>query len=198
MRKLNEVVTTDIPQTEEAYGTVQGAVASSRQPTPDSVFEVQKKLTALLVKLRDIRGGIGAGLDLKKAIEQLENIIKISRFTLQSIRDAIEAEVRLVRFINVRVPQSPATVEAERELTVRIPVVIGALYNGKFTLKLEPSAGSGLTVLDSMSKPIDSIKLKDDDTEITIKIKAGATKGTHNVRITPDEGPVRELKVIVR
>lgn len=191
VKKLNEVVVTDIPQTEEAYGVVQGAVASSKVPLPENVLEVQKKLTALLFKLRDIRGGIGAGLDLKKLIESAEVLIKGVRQTQLTLTEWDRLLRGQVNELNVRVPVAPVSIVAGQKATVSVPVVVGALYEGNLTLKIEPAAGSGLMV-------VENVKLKDDDTEFKLEITAGFNKGLHTIRIIPDKGAARELKINVR
>jgi len=43
-----------------------------------------------------------------------------------------------------------------------------------------------------------SITLKEDDRDFVLEITAGFSKGQHWVRITPDAGPARDLKVIVK
>jgi hypothetical protein len=58
-------------------------------------------------------------------------------------------------------------------------------------LKLEPSRGSELKVPST-------ITLKEDDKDFVLEIAAGFSKGQHWVRITPDVGPARDLKVLVK
>ena len=88
-------------------------------------------------------------------------------------------------------PAAPVSVVAGQKATVRVPVAIGAAYNGNFTLKLEPSAGSDLKVPTT-------ITLKEDDKDFVLEITAGFNKGQHSVRVTPDIGPARDVKVIVK
>jgi hypothetical protein len=86
---------------------------------------------------------------------------------------------------------APVSVTAGQKVTVRVPVAIGAAYNGGFTLKLEPSPGSELKV------PA-TITLKEDDRDFLLEITAGFNKGMFAVRVTPDIGLAKDVKVIVK
>ena len=189
--KLRDVLSNDYPQTEEAYGRFHGELAASRAPSPEEAFNVQAKVTVLLNKLRDIRAGIGQGLDLKKIISQIEAIIKQKQES-QLILDliGIGKQKELVQVV-VTPPAAPVSVVAGQKATVRVPVAIGAAYNGNFTLKLEASAGSDLKVPTN-------ITLKEDDRDFVLEVTAGFNKGQHSVRVTPDIGPARDVKVIVK
>jgi len=80
---------------------------------------------------------------------------------------------------------------AGQKVTVRVPVDIGPLYNGTFSLKLEASPGSDLKV------PA-TITLKEDDKDFVLEVTAGFNKGTHWERGTPDVGPAQDVRVIVK
>ena len=189
--KMRDVLQNDFPQTEEAYGRFHGELAASRAPSPNEASDVQSKVLVLLNKLRDIRAGIGQGLDLKKIISQVEAIIKQkqdNQLVLNLIGNEIQKELLQVK---VTPPAAPVSVTAGQKVTVRVPVAIGPAYNGDFTLKLEPSPGSELAVPKT-------ITLKEDDRDFVLEITAGFSKGQHWVRITPDVGAARDVKVIVK
>jgi hypothetical protein len=88
-------------------------------------------------------------------------------------------------------PNAPVSVTAGQKATVRAPAVPGPLYNGTFTLKLEPSPGSDLKVPSQ-------IVMKEDDQDFVVEITAGFTKGMHWVRVTPDVGPAKDIRVLVK
>jgi len=189
--KLGGVLATDFPQTEEAYGAFHGELLASRQPPPDVAFKAQSLVTVLLNKLRDIRAGIGQGLDLKKVISQIEALIRDQTLVAQSLQAIAKGFTTRLTEITITPPPAPVSITTGQKLTVRVPVDIGAAYNGNFTLKLEPSPGSDLKV------PA-TVKLKEDDTEVALELQAGFSKGQHWVRVTPDVGPARDVRVIVK
>ena len=80
---------------------------------------------------------------------------------------------------------------AGQKTTVRIPAEIGPLYFGSFALKLEPSPGSDLTVPGT-------IVMKEDDKDFVLEITAGFNKGMFWIRVTPDLGPAKDVRVIVK
>ena len=80
-------------------------------------------------------------------------------------------------------------ITAGQKQIVRVPVAIGAAYNGDFTLKLEPTG--------DLKVPA-TISLKEDDKDFNVEITAGFTKGMFSVRVTPDVGLARDIKVIVK
>ncbi|MBO0697223.1 MAG: hypothetical protein J2P46_02400, partial [Zavarzinella sp.] len=189
--KLGGVLATDFPQTEEAYGAFHNELAASRAPTPDVAFKAQSLVTVLLNKLRDVRAGIGQGLDLKKIISQIEALIRDQTLVAVSLKGLADQSTKRLTEIVITPPAAPVSITAGSRLTVKVPVDIGAAYNGNFTLKLEPSPGSELKVPET-------IKLKEDDTEFALELSAAFTKGQHWVRVTPDVGPARDVRVIVK
>jgi hypothetical protein len=189
--KLRDVLTNDFPATEEAYGQFHNELAASRAPAPEVAFNAQAKVTVLLNKLRDIRAGIGQGLDLKKVISQIEGIIKDQTLVAESLKALGGSFTRRLTEITVTPPPASVSITAGQKLTIRVPVDIGAAYSGNFTLRLEPSPGSDLKVASTVT-------LKDEDTEFPVEITAGFNKGPHSVRVTPDQGPARDVKVIVK
>jgi hypothetical protein len=191
VNKLNEVLTTEFPQTEEAYGRVHGELAASRKPEVDISLDAQNKVTMLLTKLRMIRSGIGQGLDIKKLITQAEELIKQKQAN-QLILALIEDENKdKLKKITVKPPDAPVTIIAGQKATVRIPVEIGPAYNGDFELKAEPTAGSDLKVPSTFT-------LAEDARDFQLEITAGFKPGNHSVRITPDIGDAKDVKVIVK
>jgi hypothetical protein len=189
--KLGDALANDFPATEGDYGRFHGELAASRQPAPEVVFGLQQKITVLLNKLRDIRAGIGQGLDLKKLISQVEQLIK-EQLANQTILDLIRTgKERELRELTVTPPNAPVSVTAGQKATVRVPATAGPLYTGNFQLKLEPSPGSDLKVPST-------ITMKEDDRDFTVEITAGFNKGMHWVRVTPDVGPVRDIRILVK
>lgn len=189
--KLQDVLANDFPQTEEAYGALHRDLQGSRAPGAETAFAAQSKVTVLLNKLRDIRAGIGQGLDLKKVISQIEALIQQETLIKKGLQDLEEDKTKELKQITVKPPEAGVSVTAGQKVTARIPVRIGPLYNGTFTLKLEPSTGSDLKV-------VETIKLGEEDQDFVLEITAGFTKGNHTIRVTPDKGPVRDVKVIVK
>jgi hypothetical protein len=191
VNKLNDVLTNDFPQTEEAYGKLHGELAASRKPEVEVAFAAQSKVTILLAKLRDIRAGIGQGLDAKKLISQLEALIRDQTLVRDGLEGLYRKSTEEIRQIVVVPPVAPVGVTAGQKVTVRIPVKIGPAYNGDFKLKLEPSTGSELKVVSTLT-------LNEDDRDFTLEITAGFNKGMFAVRITPDDGPAKDVKVLVK
>jgi hypothetical protein len=189
--RLGGVLATDFPQVDEAYGAFHGELSASRAPPVDVAFKAQAMVTTLLTKLRDIRAGIGQGLDLKKVISQIEALIRDQTLVAESLKGIGGSFTRKLTEITVTPPGAPVNLTAGQKLVVRVPVDIGPAYNGTFTLKLEPSAGSDL-------KAPETVKLKEDDTEFTLEVTAGFNKGQHAIRVTPDIGPARDVRVIVK
>ncbi len=189
--KLREVITADFPQTEEAYGRFHSELAQAHAPAAEVVFTAQQKVTVLLAKLREIRSGIGEGLDQKKLISQLENLIRDERSVQAGIDGWGEALKGNLRFVLSFPPNAPLTIQAGQKTTVRLPIEIGVLYNGKFTMKAEASPGSELKVNAEF-------KFKDEDKDISVDIEAGQAKGNFWVRMTPDIGPAKDIRVIVK
>jgi hypothetical protein len=74
---------------------------------------------------------------------------------------------------------------------VTVPATAGPLYTGNFQLKLEASPGSDLKVPST-------ITMKEDDRDFKVEITAGFNKGMHWVRVTPDVGPVRDIRILVK
>src|SRR5262249_11049971 len=141
--RLGDVLANDtpinFPKTEEKYGQFHAELAAARQPQPDVVVDLQGKITALLTLLREIRSGIGQGLDAKKLITQLEALIKAkteNQLVLDVLRGGEESKLKQ---ITVTPPNAPVSLTAGQKTSVRVPVAIGPLYNGTFGLKLEPS-----------------------------------------------------------
>lgn len=190
--KLGDVLTNDFPPTEEQYGRFHGELNATRQPPPDMVFGLQQKITVLLAKLREIRSGIGQGLDQKKLIAQLEALIKDQTLIATSLADVERGKKDEIAQITVTPPNAPVSITAGQKATVKVPVDIGPLYNGSFELKLEPSPGSDLKL------PYSKFTLKEDDKDFNLEITAGFNKGQHWVRVTPDVGPAKDVRVIVR
>ncbi len=191
VNKLNQVLAAEFPQTEEAYAKVHGELAASRQPTAEVAFNAQAAVAKLLAKLREIRSGIGQGLDLKKVITELEDVIK-QKYVNQQILAIIEkGKQGELREVVVNPADAAVTLVAGQKLTVRVPVTIGALYNGKFSLGLEASPGSDLKIPST-------ITLKEDDRDFALEITAGFKKGSFSVRVTPDIGNAKDVKVIVK
>ena len=189
--KLGAVLDREFPDAEKDYEAVHGLVNQNRPPEAAQVFAAQQKLTVLLEKLRDIRSGIGQGLDFKKAITDAENILKLLRQGRQYTDEWTKQETNLIEAINMKMPNAPVAVPAGQKVSVRIPVVIGQAYSEKYEIKVEPSPGSDLTV------PA-KITLKDGDREFTLDVTAGAKQGLYAVRLIPDVGPVKDLRVIVK
>jgi hypothetical protein len=189
--KLGDVLGADFPQTEEQYGKFHGELAATRQPPPELVFNVRQKITVLLAKLREIRAGIGQGLELKKLISQLEQFIKDQTLVADSLKAIGGSFTRKLTEVTVTPPNAPVSVTAGQKTLVKVPVDIGAAYNGTFALKVEPSPGSDLKVPATIS-------LKEDDKEFQLEITAGFNKGLFWVRVTPDVGPARDVRVIVK
>jgi hypothetical protein len=181
----------NFPKAEEVYGKFHADLLASRQPADDLRGEVQQRVSTLLAVLREIRNGIGQGLDAKKLITQLETLIKDEQ-AQQAVFEAFQREKQgSLLQVTVTPPPAPVSVTAGQKVTVKIPVEIGAAYNGTFALKLEPSPASDLKVSST-------IALKEDDKDFNLEITAGFNKGLHWVRITPDVGPVRDVRVIVK
>jgi hypothetical protein len=191
VNRLGEVLNADFPQTEEAYGKVHGELAASRKPEVDISLEAQNKVTMLLTKLRMIRSGIGQGLDIKKLITQAEELIKqkqANQLILALIEDRNKEKLKT---ITVKPGEAPITINGGQKVNVRIPIEIGPAYNGDFKLKVEPTAGSDLKVPGS-------VEVLEDSRDFQLEITAGFTKGNHSVRITPDIGDAKDVKVIVK
>jgi hypothetical protein len=181
----------NFPKAEEKYGQFQGELAANRQPGPELVFELQSRVTALLALLREIRSGIGQGLDNKKLITMLETIIK-DEMTQQALIEAFgKGKTEELKQVTVTPPNAPVSVAAGQKTTVRLPARVGPLYNGTFALKLEPSPGSDLKVPPQ-------IVMKEDDQDFQVEITAGFNKGMHWVRVTPDVGPAKDIRVLVK
>lgn len=195
VNKLGGVLSPDtgvnFPKTEERYGQFHAELAAARAPAPEMAFDVQTRVTALLAMLRDIRAGIGQGLDLKKAISVLEGIIRDTTLVTTSLGDLARGFTDRLTRVTVEPPPAPVSVTAGQKVTVRVPVDIGPAYNGTFALKLEPSPGSDLKVPSTVA-------LKEDDKDFVLEITAGFNKGLHWVRVTPDVGPARDVRVIVK
>jgi hypothetical protein len=195
VNKLGGVLSPDsainFPKTEERYGQFHAELAASRQPAAELAFDVQTKVTTLLATLRDIRAGIGQGLDLKKIISQMEGIIRDVTLVTKSLADMERGFTDRLTRITVEPPPAPVSVTAGQKVTVRVPVDIGPAYNGTFALKLEPSPGSDLKVSSTVA-------LKEDDKDFVLEVTAGFNKGLHWVRVTPDVGPARDVRVIVK
>lgn len=189
--KLGEVLDRNFNDTEKDYSGVQTLITQNRQPEAAQIFATQQKITVLLDKLREIRGGIGQGLDLKKVITDAEELLKRIRVNKQYIDEWVKQETNLIEAINLRLPNAPLSVSAGQKITVKIPLVIGPAYSENFLIKLEPSVGSDLKVPEK-------ITLKDGDRELTLEVTAGNNKGTFAIRMIPDVGPVKDLKVIVK
>ncbi|HKB04106.1 MAG TPA: hypothetical protein VKD90_17925 [Gemmataceae bacterium] len=189
--RLGGVLAIDFPQAEEAYGAFHGELGAARTPPVEVAFKAQSMITTLLTKLQDIRAGIGQGLSLKKVISELEALIRDQTLVAVSLKALGDRNTRSLTEITVVPPAAPVNMTAGQKLVVRVPVNIGAAYNGNFTLKLDPSAGSDLKVPETL-------KLKEDDTEFTLEVSAGFNKGQHAIRVTPDIGQAREVRVIVK
>ncbi len=189
--KLGAVLDREFPDAEKDYEAVHGAVNQNRAPEAAQVFAAQQKLTLLLEKLRDIRSGIGQGLDFKKVITDAEALLKLLRQGKAYIEEWGRQETNLIEAINLRVPNAPVAIPAGQKVSVRIPVVIGPAYSEKYEIKFEPSPGSDLVV-------VPKITLKENDREFTLDVTAGAKPGLYAVRIIPDVGPVKDLRVIVK
>ncbi|MSR54977.1 MAG: hypothetical protein EXS09_17070 [Gemmataceae bacterium] len=189
--KLRDVLTNDFPQSEEAYGKLHGELNATRQPSAEMAFTAQSRVTVLLNKLRDIRAGIGQGLDLKKIISQVEGLIRDELLVSAEIDKLKRVRAEELGWVSIVPPPAAVTVTAGQKVTVRVPIVIGPAYNGTFTLKFEPSPGSDF-------KTVPSIKLGEEDKEFVLEITAGFAKGMFWVRVAPDVGPARDVKVIVK
>jgi hypothetical protein len=189
--KLGEALSANFPQTEEAYGKLHGELSGARMPAAEVAFAAQSKVTELLNKLRDIRAGIGQGLDLKKLISQAEALIQGQALIAQGLLSIDKNRKEKLTWVTVTPPPAPVSVTAGQKVLVRIPAEIGQLYNGNFTLKLEASSGSELKVPTT-------ITLKEDDKDFALEIVAGFSKGLHSIRVSPDAGPVTDVKVIVK
>jgi hypothetical protein len=191
VNKLGDVHDTDFPQTEEQYGKFHGELSANRQPPPELVFNVQQKITVLLAKLREIRAGIGQGLDIKKLITLAEQLIKDETLVADGLKQIGRSQTDRLTQITITPPNAPVSVTAGQKTTVKIPVDIGAAYNGTFALKAEASPGSDLKVPATIS-------LKEDDKEFNLEITAGFNKGLHWIRVIPDAGPAKDVRVIVK
>ena len=189
--KLGDVLEREFPEAEKNYTGIQGLIAQNRQPEAAEVFATQQKLTQLQDKLREIRSGIGQGLDFKKIITDAEKLIQGIRVNKKYIDEWQRQETNLIEAINLRVPNAPVSVTAGQKVSVKIPVSIGQAYSENFIVKFEASPGSNLTV------PA-QITLKEGDREMILEVTAGITTGLFSVRIIPDAGPVKDLRVIVK
>jgi hypothetical protein len=188
--KLAEVLANDFPQTEEAYAKVHADLNSSRVPPAEVAFAAQQAVAKLLAKLRDIRAGVGQGLDLKKIITDLEDQIKQKMVTKQILAIIEQERGKEIREVVVHPAEAPVSLTPGQKLTVRIPVTIGAAYNGKFQLKLE-------TFGDDIKVP-STINLPEDARDFQLEISAGFKRGNFSIRITPDIGPAKDVKVLVK
>jgi molybdopterin converting factor small subunit len=191
IRPLDEVLTKLFPETEKDYTTVHSALSQNKTPSPEEVFKTQQSLTTLLSKLREIRSGIGEGLDNKKLISQLESVITGIRVTKTYIEEWRKQITGLIDKLNIVVPPAAVTVASGQKVTVRMLINAGVAYTGDFEIQLEASPDSDLKV------PA-KVKLKEEEKEFVLEVTAGLKKGNHSIRITPDVGPVKDLKVIVR
>ena len=189
--KTDEPNAATFPKTEEAYGRFHSDLGQGRAPVPDVVFAAQQQVTALLNTLRDIRAGIGEGLDIKKAITMVETIIKEQTLVAEALKEFNKGLTEKLQQVTVNPPNAPVTIVAGQRSTVKVGVEIGDLYNGTFTLKVESSPGSELKV------PTE-IKLKETDKDFALEIGAGQKPGNYWVRVTPDIGPAKDVRVIVR
>ena len=189
--KTEDANAATFPKTEEAYGRFHADLGQGRAPAPEVVFAAQQQVTALLTSLRDIRSGIGEGLDLKKLITAAETIIKEQTLVAAWLKGWVQEGTEKLKRITVSPPNAPVSIVAGQRSTVKVAVEIGDLYNGTFALKVEPSPGSELKV------PAE-IKLKETDKDFALEIGAGQKTGTFWVRVTPDVGPARDVRVIVR
>jgi hypothetical protein len=187
--KLQDVITNDFPQTDEAYGRLHADVIGARQPPHEIAHGAMSKVLVLLNKLKDIRNGIGQGLDAKKIIAALEALIRDQTLVKTGLEGVERVRGRRLVEITVQAPAAPVQVKQGGKATARIPVDIGPAYDGDFKLKFEPSPGSDLKVSAS--------QLKEDDTVLTLTIEAGFNKGLHWIRITPDRGPAQDVRVTV-
>jgi hypothetical protein len=191
VNKLGEVHDIDFPQTEEQYGKFHNELVVNRQPPPEMVFGVQQKITVLLAKLREIRAGIGQGLDIKKLITLAEQLIKDETLVADGLKAISGSFTRKLTEITISPPNAPVSVTAGQKANVRVPVDVGAAYNGTFALKVEASPNSELKVPATIS-------LKEDATDFQLEIAAGSIKGLHWIRLTPDAGPAKDVRVIVK
>jgi hypothetical protein len=189
--KIDEPNAATFPKTEEAYGRFHSELGQGKAPVPDVVFAAQQQVTNLLTTLREIRSGIGQGLDLKKVITQVEAIIKEETGIAEALKVIDKSRKNELQQVTVRPPNAPISIVAGQRSTVRVSVEIGDLYNGTFTLKAEASPGSELKVPSE-------IKLKETDREFALEIGAGQKTGNFWVRVTPDIGPAKDVRVIVR
>jgi hypothetical protein len=179
------------PKVEERYGQFHGELAAGRKPADEIVVDLQSKMTALLSFLREIRSGIGQGLDAKKLIARLEEVIK-QQLVNQTMIDLIKGtKDKELKELVVVPPPNPVSLTAGQKATVRVPINSGPLYTGNFVLKLEPSPGSDLKVPSQVT-------MKEDDRDVAIEITAGANKGMFWVRVTPDVGVAKDVRVTVK
>lgn len=189
--KLTAILESEYPETEKSYGAIQGLIAQNRQPEITDVFATQQKLTTLQEKLRAIRSSIGQGLDFKKVQADAEALVKKLKETKSYTDEWLKLENSLFDAINLRVPRTSVNLTTGQKVSVRVPINVGPAYSGNYELKLEASPDSELKVLPKMT-------LKDGDTEAVIEIAAGTKTGSFAVRIIPDSGPVKDIRVIVK
>lgn len=189
--RLRDCLTKEFPEAEQAYGTFHSELSQSKAPAAEVVFSAQQKVGTVLNTLREIRGGIGQGLDLKRVISQIEGIIKDTTLVRAALDDMEKRKQGELSWLVIKPAAAAITIQAGQKATVRVPIDIGPFYAGNFTVKVDPSSGSELTV-------VKEVKLKDEDREVVLEVSAGQARGNHTIRLTPDSGPAVDVRLIVK
>lgn len=189
IRPLGKILEVDFPDFEKTYNAFHDNLMAARNPPPAISEPVPSKLTSLIGKIQAIRNSIGQGIDQARLINDLENLIKnqegIKEYTL-ALKTVKEGQDKS---IIIQAPATAVTLQPGSTANVQLSYTVGGLYLGNFKVKVAKEGD--LTV------PAELL-FEESKTKIDLPIKAGDMKGEFTITLTPDIGPARFIKVIVK
>ncbi len=189
IRPLGKVLENDFPDFEKTYGLLHDSILAAKNPTPQISEPVPVKLTSLIGKIQAIRNSIGQGVDQAKLAQQLETIIRNQEEIDKYIRDLVVVLGNREKSIIVEVPGAAITVQAGQTTTVKLRYAIGSVYLGNYKIKVTKEG--------DVTVPAELV-FEEGKNTFDLQIKGGDIKGDYVITLTPDIGPVRFIKVIVK
>jgi hypothetical protein len=154
------------------------------------------KLQTLIERLRFLRSAMGAELRFNEAVARIKRATENQAAIQQALRDLQDRYFKDLLFIQIT-PPSAVTVAAKGKLNVRfdfrMPNAINVLPP-KVTLKImEPNSGIQVPAEIDLSK-----FAAGERNFLEFDITAGETKGDFTLLIQPTQGPVVDVKVVVK
>ena len=177
------------PQAEAALGTFQNTLNNKQVPTPPETDAARAQLAALRNVLGKLRSLSGSLVDINKARNELNEILKKQLESGKDLEALRKTEIERLKSPAIT-SNKPITVAVGQTVTVKHAIDWKLYAQGQLVVFLEAPADSDLKL------PKD-VTVKDDKNEFSYAVTGGTKPGIYIVKVKPFVGNTVEQQIIV-